>query len=180
MARTVKIAVSTKNHNPRAMNLLVNRLTKNAEVLVLEAADAAIEAAVNHTPKWSGTATTGWVFTTDKSEAYRREVSNEDMNFPGGIKDLSADALNRAVIAEAKAQARQLVISMLKRDKRVQMYLVNTIAHSEYWLAENPPINWTLRHVNSDYYTMSDIIQEAKLAYSFKSMELSQKRSSWS
>ncbi|MRN38607.1 hypothetical protein CRG49_000600 [Neisseria sp. N95_16] len=180
MARTVKISVSTKKRNPRAVNLLVNRLTKNAEDLVLEAADAAIEAAVNYTPKWSGTATAGWIFTTDKNEAYQEEVANEDLNFPEGIKDLKAAALNRMVIAEAKSQARQLVKSMLKKDKRVQMYLVNTVAHSEYWLAENPPINWTLRHVNSDYYTLSDITREASLAYSLKSADLAYKRFGWS
>ena len=153
----VRISVTSKNKKLSGLKMLQERLTEGAVETLLGVAKHALEAATEHTPKWSGNATEGWRITLTPRSGYtdNTKYMMGSVEFPEGIYDVAADELNRLVVEREMDFLRGALKAQMHKGK-FSFYLVNDVAYSAQWLNSNDAGSF-LREVNQDYYTIRDI-----------------------
>lgn len=162
----MRVKLTKPRKGLQGLDLLQARIQKNSAETVMHLAKVALEAAVTHTPKWSGAATESWKFSLngEKSPASDVPVFLDTPVFEDGIHDSKAAAFNRTVINKELSRIRLAVYAKVRAGKDVKLTLYNAQPYAQKWLSEKSTLAVLLRVVNQDYYTFNDICNEVRLA----------------
>lgn len=169
----MQVRVFSNLKNQGALGLLMKNMQTQATEEAFRLAKIAIEAAVEYTPKYSGTATQGWHLTTQKDIA--NNVPKWDAQawlhapyyspplpiYEGGITDAKADSLNRKVVSRVNVMKTHIQ-RQIQRTGQVSLYLYNSESYSQLWLTGHE-FSEFLRKVNQDFWTMEEIKEAIRL-----------------
>lgn len=144
----------------RVLKIIEREIHESVTPHVKKLLDTALRVAVEHTPRYSGEATSGWSLTVNP-ESIHTVASTADPEakpkYPGGIHDPSAAAL----IGRSAASRAQTIASFaekLRNKGKATAYLYNRYEHAQKWLGnDRTTARGLLRAVNHDFWTFHDI-----------------------
>lgn len=162
----MKLSIRRNDKPSRTLRMAFKEYTEGLAKNVLETAKVAIEAAVEHTPKWSGEATQSWQFGFKDSAGGSTHIPNPysavtelpALVYPEGMLDANATALNARTVSKALQRIRLGVYQKVRNGKDVELFLYNSAPQANIWLGgSETTARAVLRAVNYDFYTLEDI-----------------------
>lgn len=162
----MRVKLSKPKQGLPGLDLLQAKIKKESAEHILNLAKIALETAVEHTPKWSGSATEGWrfSFTGENILSTNPPMFMDIPKFEEGIHDPKAAAFNRLLVNKELNRIRLGVYSKVRAGKDVKLSLYNTQTYSQKWLSDKSSMVVLLRIVNQDYYTFSEICAEVRIS----------------